>query len=59
MILLVLEMNGFGVPIVDFVGDSVKGHDSLHEWSRDSSGEETDKDIMVHDASMGSVALKG
>ena len=52
-------MSGFGILFIDQIGDGVKGHDLLHEWSGDSSGEATDEDIMVCDASTGDVALKG
>ena len=39
---LVLEVGRLGVPFVDLVWNSVKGHDPLHERSGDSSSEETD-----------------
>ena len=39
---LVLEVNGLGIPLINLVGDGVKGHDLLHEWGGDSGGEETD-----------------
>ena len=31
MVPLVLKVCGFSIPLVDFVRDSVKGYDSLHE----------------------------
>ena len=34
MVLLVLEVSGLGIPIINFIGDSVKGHDLFHEWVR-------------------------
>ena len=49
---LVLEMGSFDVPIVNFIWDSIEGHDLLYEQGGDSSSEEADKDIMVCDASM-------
>ena len=58
LVSLVLEMSGFGVPLVDLVKDSVKGYDPLHEGYRDSGGKETDEDIIVYDASVGNIALK-
>ena len=59
MVPLVLEVDGFGVLVINFVWYSIKGHDLLHEWGGDSSSEETDQDVMVHDAGVGGVALKG
>ena len=58
MIPLILEVNHFRVPVVDFIWDCVEGHDLLHEWGGDSSGEETDQDIVVHDTSTSGVTLK-
>ena len=55
---LVLEVSRLSVPFIDFVGNSVKGHDLLHERGGDSCGEETDQDIMVRDAGTGGVALE-
>ena len=51
-------MSGFCVPVVNFVGDSVKGYDVLHEWGGNSGGKETYEDVMVHDASVGNVTLE-
>ena len=56
---LVLEVDDFGIPVIDFVRDGVKRHDSLHEQDGDSSGKETDQDIVVHDTSTSSVTLEG
>ena len=56
---LVLEMDCFGVPVVNLFWYSVERHDAFHERGRDSSGEETDQDIVVHDAGVGGVALEG
>ena len=56
---LVLEMDHFRVPVIDFFWYSVKRHDLLHERSGDSSSKETDQDIMVSDASVGGVTLEG
>ena len=58
MIPLVLEVSRFRVPVVDFIWDSIKRHDLLHERGGDSSGEEADQDIMVHDTGMSGVTLK-
>ena len=58
MVPLVLEVGGFQVPVVDFVWDSIKGHDLLHEQSGDSSGEETNQDVVVCDSSTSGVTLK-
>ena len=51
-------MSHFRVPIVDFIWDGIKGHDLLHEWGGDSSGEETDQDIVVRDAGTSGVTLE-
>ena len=59
LVLLVLEMSDFSISLIDFVEDSVKRHDSLHEWSWDPSGEEANEDIVVHDVGVGNVALEG
>ena len=58
MIPLILEVGRFRVPFIDFVGNGVKGHDPLHERGGDSGGEETDQDIVVHDAGASGVALE-
>ena len=55
---LVLEVSCLGVPFVNFIRDSVEGHDPFHEQGRDSGSEETDQDVVVRDASLGSVTLK-
>ena len=55
---LILEVSRLRVPVVDFIWDCVKGHDPLHEQGRDSSGEETDQDIVVRDTGMSGVTLK-
>ena len=55
---LVLEVSRLRVPFLDFIRDGVEGHDLLHEWGGDSSGEEADQDIVVCDASMSGVTLK-
>ena len=56
-ILLVLEVGGFGIPLVNFIRDGIKGHDSLHEWSGDPSNKEAEDDIVVCDASMGDITV--
>ena len=56
---LVLEVSRFGVPFVDLIWNGVEGHDPFHERGGDSGGEETDEDIVVHDAGAGGVTLKG
>ena len=55
---LILEVGCLRVPVVNFVWDCVKGHDPFHEWGGDSGSEETNQDIMVHDAGVSGVALK-
>ena len=45
-----LEGNSLLVPVVDGGGDCVHRHDSAHEGGRDSSGEISDKDILIGDA---------
>ena len=55
---LILEVDCFRVPIIDFVRYSVKGHDPLHEQGGDSGGKEADEDIVVYDAGVSSVALE-
>ena len=59
MIPLVLEVDGFCVPVVDFIWDGIEGHDPLHEQGGDSGSKETNEDIVVHDASASNVALGG
>ena len=56
---IVLEMSGLDIPFINFVRDSVKGHDPFHEWCGNPSSKETNKDVVVHDASMGDIALEG
>ena len=55
---LVLEVDRFRVPFIDFVWNGVEGHDLLHEQGGDPSSEETDQDIVVRDAGMSSIALE-
>ena len=55
---LILEVSHLGVP-VDFVRDSIKGHDPFHKQSENSSSKEANKDIMVYDAGMGGITLEG
>ena len=45
-----LEGNSLLVPVVDGGGDCVHRHNSVHEGGRDSSGEISDKDILISDA---------
>ena len=47
---LSLERDGFLVPVLDGRGDSIHGHDSVHEGERDSGREVSNKDILVGDA---------
>ena len=56
---LILEVGGFRVPVINFIWDYIKGHDLLHEWGGKSSSEEADEDVVVHNASMGGVAVEG
>ena len=58
MIPLVLEVGRLRVPFVDFIEDSVKGHDPLHEWGGDSGSEETNQDVVIRDAGTSGVTLK-
>ena len=58
MIPLVLEVGRLRVPFVDFIEDSVEGHDPLHEWGGDSSSEETNQDVVIRDAGTSGVTLK-
>ena len=55
---LVLEVDGFSIPVVNFIWNGVEGHDSLHEWGGDSDSKEADEDIMVCDASADDVTLE-
>ena len=55
---LILKMNSFGVPVINFVWYSVKGHDLLHGQGGDSSSEEADEHVVVYDASIYSVTLE-
>ena len=59
MIPLILEVGYFGVPVINFVWDSIEGHDPPHEQDRDSSSKEANEDIVVCNASVGGVTLKG
>ena len=59
MVPLVLEVNSFQVPVINFVWHSVEGHDSFHEWGRDPGSKEANEDIVVHDASVSGVAPEG
>ena len=42
-----LEGDGLFVPVVNGGGDSVHGHDMVHEGGRDAGREVSDKDILV------------
>ena len=55
---LVLEMGRLSVLFIDFVRNSIEGHDPLHERGGNSGGKEANQDIVVHDASMSGVALE-
>ena len=57
-ILLVLKVGHFRAPVVNFVQYSVEGHDPLHEQGRDSSSEEANQDIVVHDVGASGVTLE-
>ena len=59
LVLLILEMSGLSVPLVNLCRDGVEGYDVFHEWHGNSSGKEADKDIVVSDANMGNITLKG
>ena len=56
---LVLEISGLGLSLIDFIRDSVKGHDPLHKQSRDSDSEEADEHIVISNVSVGDIALEG
>ena len=56
---LVLEMSSFGVPLVDFAWNGVKGHDLFHKWYRDPSSKEADEYIVICNVDAGNVALEG
>ena len=43
---LVLKVSGLGIPLINFSGDRVKGHDLFHEGGGDSSSEEADEDVV-------------
>ena len=55
---LVLKVSGLGIPLINFSGDRVKGHDLFHEGGGDSSSEKTDEDVVVNDSYIDSVTLK-
>ena len=59
LIPLVLELSSFGVPLINFCRDSVKGYDSFHQHGGDSDSKETNEDIGVHYANTDNVALEG
>ena len=44
-----LERDGLLVPVIDGRGDSIHGHDLVHEGGRDSGGEVSDEDILIGD----------
>ena len=58
MIPLILKVSHLRVPFIDFIRDSIEGHDLLHEQGGDSSSKETNQDVMVHDASVSGVTLE-
>ena len=58
MIPLVLKVDGFGVPVINFIWYGIKRHDLFHEWCRNSGSEETDQDVVVCDTCMGGVTLE-
>ena len=53
-----LEGNSLLVPVIDGEGDCVHGHDLAHEGERNASGEVSDKDILVSNASEERVVLE-
>ena len=55
---LVLEVDRLSVPFINFVGNGIEGHDPLHERGGNSSGEETDEDVVVCDAGASGVTLE-
>ena len=58
MVPLVLEMDCFGVPVVNLFWYSIKGHDTLHEWHGDTGSKETNEYVVVCDAGVSGVTLK-
>ena len=56
---LVLEVDGFHVPVINFIWDCVKRHDLFYKQDGDSGSKEANEDIVVCDASMSGVALEG
>ena len=56
---LSLERGSLLVPFVDGGGDSIHGHNSVHEWWWDSRGEVSDQDVRVRDVGEGDVVLEG
>ena len=55
---LVLEISGFGMLLINFVQDSVVGHDLLYKQGRDTSSKETDEHVVVCDADASNITLK-
>ena len=58
MVPLVLEVDGFQVSVIDFIWDCIKGHDLLHEQGGDFGSKEANEDVVVCNASIGSVTLE-
>ena len=59
IISLVLKGDGLGVSFVNFAQDSIEGHNSPHEQDGNSGSKETNDNVVIHDASMDDIALKG
>ena len=53
-----LERNGFFIPVIDGSGDSVHGHNVVHEGRRDAGREISNENILVSDACKGGVVLE-
>ena len=55
---VVLEVGGFGIPVIDFIQDGIKRHDPLYEQGGDSGSKEAYEDIVVHNTSTSDIALE-
>ena len=56
-ILLILEVSGLNVPLVDFCRDRVKGHNLFYERGRNSSDKEANEDVVINDTGVDDIAL--
>ena len=58
LVLLILEMSGLCVPLVNFHEYRVEGHNLLHERDGDPSSKEADENIVTNDTSMDDIPLE-